>query len=298
MKTTGVIVARFQTPYLHEGHHEIVNYVKNKHNKVVIVLGVSSVKGSTRNPLDFHTRERMVKKSFPDVIVLPIADAKKDEVWSDNLDKLLSITFPTEQFLLYGSRDSFIPYYSGKLEVEEIPQTGDHSASNLRLQISDKVMDSEDFRAGIIYGYYNMYPKTYTTVDIALFKDNYSFLLLGYRNAEGRWRLPGGFSDPSDENYEAAALRELHEECGQMEVSRMKYEKSFRIDDWRYRSERDKIITLLYSTTLLFGQPQAADDLDEVHWFSMNEVQNMMTTDKIAMEHQMMINHLLTSYLK
>ena len=293
MKTTGVIVARFQTPFLHEGHFEMIRFVKERHNKVVIVLGVSVVKGSTRNPLDYTTRERMVKKSFPDVIVLPLSDYKSDDVWSQNLDKLLGITFPIEQFLLYGSRDSFIPYYSGKLKVEEIPQVGDYNATNLRLEISDKVMDSDDFRCWVIYGYYNMYPKTYTTVDIALFKDDNKSLLLGYRKVEGVWRLPGGFSDPTDENYEASALRELHEECGQLEVSEMRYEKSFKIDDWRYRKETDKIITLLYSCSLIFGQAKAADDLDEVRWFTIAEAKELLERNEIVKEHEAMLTHLL-----
>lgn len=294
MKSTGVIVARFQTPYLHEGHFEIIRYVKERHNKVVVLLGVSPVKGSTRNPLDFYTRERMVKKSFPDVIVLPISDFKSDVAWSQNMDKLIGITFPMEQFVFYGSRDSFIPYYSGKWKVEEIPQMGDHNATNLRHEISDKVEDSNDFRCGVIYAYSNMYPKTYTTVDIALFKENHKYLLLGYRKVEGLWRLPGGFSDPTDENYEAAALRELHEECGPIEVAEMHYEKSFKIDDWRYRNERDKIITLLFSTSLVFGQVQAADDLDEVKWFEIGEIKKMYDTQQLVTEHRAMMAHLLT----
>lgn len=298
MKTTGVIIARFQTPYLHEGHFEIIHYVKERHNKVILLLGVSVVKGSVRNPLDFYTRERMVKKSFSDIVVLPISDSKSDIVWSQNVDKILSVTFPMEQFVLYGSRDSFIPYYHGKLKVEEIPHSGDHSATNLRLAISDKVMDSEDFRSGIIYAYYNMYPKTYTTVDIALFKDDRSFLLLGYRHVEGKWRLPGGFSDPTDENYEAAALRELQEECGSLEVSGMKYEKSFKVDDWRYRSENDKIITLLFSCSLVFGDAQASDDLDETKWFSIEDIERMVKEDSIAPEHKQMLEYFLNSQIK
>lgn len=296
MKTTGVIVARFQTPFLHEGHYSIINYVKERHNKVVIVLGVSPVKAGTYNPLDFYTREKMVKKAFPDVVVLPISDHRNDVVWSQNIDKLLSITFPMEQFVLYGSRDSFIPYYSGKLKVEEIPQTGDFSATDLRYKMSDKVMDSEDFRCGIIYAYNNMYPKTYTTVDVAVLSENHQQVLLGYRKSENLWRLPGGFTDPSDENYEASALRELHEECGNIEVSEMNYEKSFKIDDWRYRKENDKIITLLFSCTYMFGHVEAADDIDRVQWFSFAEVSDMLAKNNIVKEHQSMVQHLLEKY--
>ena len=94
MSKIGVIIARFQSPYLHEGHKSLVESVKVKHNTTVIVLGVSPVRGSKRNPLDFQTRERMIKKVYPDVVVLPLSDHPLDTKWSQNLDTLLANTFP------------------------------------------------------------------------------------------------------------------------------------------------------------------------------------------------------------
>lgn len=298
MKTTGVIIARFQTPFLHEGHYNLINYVKEKHNKVVVILGVSPVKGSTRNPLDFYTRERMVKKAFPDIVVLPLSDFKNDSAWSVSLDNLLNITFPNEKFVLYGGRDSFIPYYSGKNEVSEIPNVGDFSGSSLRDQICDKVMDTEDFRCGVIYAYYNMYPKVYPTLDIALFKDDYTKILLGRRKVEGQWRLPGGFSDPTDQDYESAAIRELHEECGHIEVGELKYEKSFKVNDWRYQSEVDKIITLMFSCVCIYGEPKGHDDLDEVSWFSLAKLEEMVLKKETVDEHFPQLNFLINKYKK
>ena len=298
MKTTGVIIARFQSPYLHEGHYNLIKCVKESHNKVVIILGVSPVKGSIRNPLDFYVRERMVKKEFPEIVVLPLSDVRNDEHWSANLDELLKITFPQEKFVLYGSRDSFIPYYSGKLEVKEIAPSGDFNGSNLRESISDKVMDSLDFRAGIIYAYYNTYPKVFPTVDIALFRDNYSKLLLGKKKGEGKWRLLGGFTDPTDENYEEAALRELHEECGPVEVADLQYVKSFKVEDWRYAQERDKILTLLFSCTLVYGEPKGSDDIEEVEWFGLQDINKMIENKKIVEDHFPLIEVLLNKYIK
>lgn len=296
MKTTGVIVARFQTPFLHEGHFSLIRYVQERHNKVVIVLGVSPVKGSVRNPLDFYVRERMIKNAFPEIIVLPLPDRRNDTTWSNDLDQLLATTFHSEKFILYGSRDSFIPYYSGKNEVLEIPQTSDHSGTSLREQISDRVMGTEDFRSGLIYAYYNTYPKVYATLDIAIFKDNHSKLLLGRRNHEGKWRMLGGFSDPEDENYEAAALRELHEECGAIEVSAMSYEKSFKVDDWRYRNERDKIITLMFSCSHIFGDPKGSDDIDQVDWFTLQQIEDMIAKKEIVEEHFPQLKFLIAKY--
>lgn len=296
MNTIGVIIARFQSPYLHEGHKDLINSVSNKHDKVIIVLGISPVRGSRKNPLDFHTREKMIKKGYSDVVVLPLPDHPMDTRWSQNLDNLLSDSFPGHPFKLYGSRDSFIPNYSGKFDVIELPETGPHSARLIREQISNKVMDSEEFRTGIIYAYSNMYSKVYPTVDIAVFRNNKSEILLGKKQIDNKWRLLGGFSDPSDESYEDAARRELVEECGPIEIKDMMYEKSFRVNDWRYRSESDKIITCLFSMDYMSGDPKGSDDIGEVRWFQLSDVHSMIEETLTADEHTPQLMLLISRY--
>lgn len=298
MKNIGVIIARFQSPYLHEGHNALIHQVRKDHNKVVVVLGISPVLGSRKNPLDFHTRERMIKKEYPDIVVLPLADHPLDTQWSQNLDALLGDSFPGSSFILYGSRDSFIPYYSGKIATVELAETGSHSATLIRDQISDKVLDSEEFRTGIIYAYSNTYLKVYPTVDIAVFKNNKTELLLGKKNIDNKWRLPGGFSDPTDDSFEEAAARELKEECGAIEISDMQYEKSLKVNDWRYRSEADKIITSLFSTDFISGSPSGSDDIAEVRWFNLADVAQLMNDEKTAAEHAPQLTHLIKKYSK
>jgi bifunctional NMN adenylyltransferase/nudix hydrolase len=296
MKTIGVIIARFQSPYLHEGHKALVDSVQQNHNKTVIVLGVSPVLGSRKNPLDFHTREKMIKKEYPEVVVLPLPDHPLDTKWSQNLDSLLSNSFPGAFFKLFGSRDSFIKYYSGHCEVMELTESGSHNATLIREKISDKVLDSEEFRTGVIYAYSNTYLKVYPTVDIAVFRNNKAEMLLGKKEIDNKWRLLGGFSDPTDESFEAAARRELTEECGAIEITEMNYEKSFRVNDWRYRSEADKIITSLFSTDFVSGDPAGSDDIAEVKWFTLAEVQTMMDQQSTAEEHMPQLTLLLTKY--
>jgi bifunctional NMN adenylyltransferase/nudix hydrolase len=296
MKKIGVIIARFQSPYLHEGHITLIDSVKKDHNKTVIVLGVSPVLGSRKNPLDFHTREKMIKRAYPEVVVLPLSDHPLDSKWSQNLDSLLTNSFPGSSFKLFGSRDSFIKYYSGHFEVVELPELSSHNATLIREQINDKVLDSEEFRTGVIYAYSNTYLKVYPTVDIAVFRNNKAQMLLGKKEIDNKWRLLGGFSDPTDESFEAAAKRELTEECGAIEITEMKYEKSFRVNDWRYRSEADKIITSLFSTDFIDGNPAGNDDIAEVKWFTLNEIQLMMEKQFTAEEHIPQLSLLLSKY--
>jgi bifunctional NMN adenylyltransferase/nudix hydrolase len=295
---TGVIIARFQTPYLHEGHRQLIKQVSASHNKLVILLGVSPITGSRKNPYDYHTREKMIKKDYPEILVLPVSDHPSDRVWSETLDNLLKSVFPSEHFCLYGSRDSFIPYYSGKFETVELPEHGDYNATELRKQYADKVFDSNDFRAGILYAYYNQYIKVYPTVDIAMFRNNRTEILLGKKAVNNKWRFIGGFSDPEDADYESAAKRELMEECGEMEITEMTYETSRKINDWRYRNEADKIITLLFSCDFISGSPAAQDDIIDLKWFKLSDLPQMLTDGFISDEHHELFDFMINKYLK
>lgn len=294
---TGVIIARFQTPYLHEGHRQLISQVMENHGKLVIILGIGPLTGTRKNPYDYYTREKMIKTSYPNVVVLPVSDNPSDIVWSESIDSLLKGVFPNEQFCLYGSRDSFIPYYGGRFQTVELPEHGDYNATELRKQYADKVFDSNDFRAGILYALYNQYTKVYPTVDIAMFRNNRTEILLGKKSINNKWRFIGGFADPEDADYESAAHRELMEECGELQVSAMNYETSRKINDWRYRSEADKIITLLFSCDYLGGEPKAQDDIIDLDWFKMADLPQMITDNKISPEHLAMFNFIINKYL-
>ncbi|MBD1365055.1 NUDIX domain-containing protein [Mucilaginibacter sp. ZT4R22] len=294
---TAVIIARFQTPYLHQGHQQLISQVMEKHDKLIIMLGVGPLTGSRKNPYDYYTREKMIKTSYPTVVVLPVSDHPSDTVWSDNLDTLLKGVFPNEQFCLYGSRDSFIPYYGGRFETVELPEHGDYNATELRKQYADKVFDSNDFRAGILYALYNQYTKVYPTVDIAMFRNNKTEILLGKKSINNKWRFIGGFADPEDADYESAAKRELTEEAGEMESTAMQYETSAKINDWRYRSEADKIITLLFSCEHISGEPKAQDDIIDLGWFKLADLPQMIADELISNEHVAMFTFIINKYL-
>ncbi len=293
MSQTAVIVARFQSPYLHEGHRELITQVAKAHRKVVIVLGVSPLPGTRKNPYDFHTREKLIKKDYANIVVLPLADHPSDQAWSNNLDDLLTTTFPNEDFVLYGSRDSFLPYYSGRMETTELKQNGHFNATDIRKEWSEIVGDSEEFRAGILYALNKTYKKAYPTVDVAVYRHEGTEILLGQKYNSPLWRLPGGFVDPEDECYEVAGLRELQEECGTMEVSELRYLMSSQIDDWRYRSEEDKIITTLFACDHISGEPKASDDLKEVRWFKLEKLKEMIEKGQTAPEHSKLLNRCL-----
>lgn len=266
----GVIVGRFQVKKLHEAHKEVIRSVSERHKKVIVFLGVPPTLGTRKNPLDFQSRKLMVESDFPNVIVLPAYDHSDDQIWSKNLDKSISGVIPaTQKVVLYGGRDSFKPHYHGRYKVLEFESEGYFSGTESRKEASVECLNSDDFRAGVISGIYNQFPKVYTTVDMAIFDKEK--ILLGKKEGENAFRLIGGFSEPDSDSFEADILREVQEETG-LEVSHPIYIGSKKIEDWRYRGEVDKIKTLLFISDYVFGAPEGKDDLPYVEWRDFNSL--------------------------
>lgn len=264
----GVIVGRFQTNVLTDGHKDLINFVVKEHPRTIIILGLSPLHVTRNNPLNFAARKQMINESYPDIDVLYVKDVASDEVWSRNLDKVVrDLIGPTQKATLYGSRDSFIRYYYGKFPTQELEADRIISASEIREKIAQTTKNSADFRAGVIYAALNQYPKCIPTVDIAILSEDEKRILLGRKPEEDKFRFIGGYADVVD-SYEHDARRETIEET-ELEVADVKYVGSMIIPDWRYKNEADKIKTILFKARYVFGRPKGADDIAEVRWFDI-----------------------------
>ena len=215
----GIIVGRFQVPDLHEAHKELILSVTNMHQKVIIFLGLSPIFDS-RNPLDFESRKKMISNEFPDVIIAYIKDVPNDDVWSKSLDSQIEgLLTPRQTCVLYGSRDSFLNHYTGIYERKELVQEHWISGSEMRKMLQNTVKGSKDFRHGAIWAQWTRFPTVFTTVDIAVIRMDPLSILLGRKTIDnGKWRFPGGFTDPTDQTFEASAMREVSEEIPGVEV--------------------------------------------------------------------------------
>lgn len=282
----GIVVGRFQTPFLHEGHMEIIRNVVSEHPRVFIFLGQSPLKCTQNDPLDFNTRRAMIEETFPDIEVHRIDDVGNDARWSRELDRQIDLLAgPNQKVVLYGSRDSFIKNYKGKHSTKELKATRHISATEIRKEIGIRSKKSRAFREGAVWAMQNQWPKVYTTVDIAVFNTISGMILLGKKPSDTHWRFPGGFSDILCKSFEQDATRELFEETGLI-ASRIEYIGSTLIDDWRYRNQVDKIKTMFFVVTGWEneGSAEAMDDLSEVQWFSLKE----LTKDMLVSNHQIL----------
>jgi bifunctional NMN adenylyltransferase/nudix hydrolase len=281
----GIIVGRFQVPYLHEGHKNTIQTVLDNHKQIAIFLGVGHTRGLPKNPYDYNTRRNMMQSTFPEVglSIHSIGDKRSDKEWSIELDKRISEIFPGRSIVLYGSRDSFISRYHGVHETLELETDVFVSGTEIREEHKNSLLAEEAFRIGINYSVNDRYFNPIPTVDIAVIKRQEEKVLLARKDGETKYRFIGGFVDTTDESLERAAIRELKEEAGNdIEVSQdIKYVTSRLVDDWRYSGEAVKPLTTLYAVEYMWGTPRPSDDIVELKWFDLNS----LSSDDLMDEH-------------
>ena len=279
-QTVGVLVARFQTHKLTDGHTYLLNAVLQKHRKVILFLGEAPTKGTRRNPLPFKARKLMVLENYPadkypDLHIMDINDVYNNEIWSQNLDKKINAKFPNQSVVLYGSRDSVCKNYSGKHQLVQLAEAKSMTGTEFRESIKAEFLQDEKFRQGWIAACYDRYPMNYPTVDAFIFNADGTQVLLGrkYNDPIGKYRTPGGFFDRSvDKSNEDAIVREVMEETKLKGVGTPIYMGSTPIDDPRYAGEPDGILTTLFAIKDTIGEYEASDDLDGLRWFEIKDL--------------------------
>lgn len=280
----GIIIGRFQVPELTAGHRALIQSVQLANDKTVVLLGRGPMDGYIpENPLSFIQRYYLFA-GYKDLAVFPLDDKRTNEEWSQQVDKFLKDTFGDNDCLLYAGRDSgFVKAYSGVRKVKEVEFYQPIPCSGTESRTSIKESISREFINGQIYALNKQFPHSYTAVDVALLKSPEPHthgkmdVLIIKRADTGTWCFPGGFVDPTDQNFETAGQRELNEELGVISEDRLKYIGSYRIDDWRYRCSRDKIMSAFYYGWYSFGRiTPNKDEVADFKWVPLDSVHNIV----------------------
>jgi len=290
-------MARMQVAKPHAGHTHLVHTAQAASDQTLVLLGDRDKIPGKQNPLPGYIRVAMVREHFPTVTQVAIhPDTPDDAVWSKNLDNLIKTLFPDYDVTLFCSRDGFVDYYSGQFRVQVIDAVPSESGTAQRETIlsQSKSTDrlSEDFRRGYITAVSERHPIVFSTVDAAVMNANRTHIWLGQKAEDaGLWRFPGGFVDPSDTSRAAAAVREASEELGNIQLDNLIYIGSHQCNDFRYRDEADSVMTDLFLMTHTWGQATASDDLDDIMWCPLSEL-----NQRLIVAHQplgrMLLEHL------
>lgn len=296
--TVGVIPARFQVPDLHVGHRHLIDYVRERHKKVLIMLGSSGGLPTTQNPLPFEVRAAMVKEAYPDVDVVEVLDHPLSHIyWSKNVDDIIAKRFPEMLPTLYGSRDSFIPKYTGTFATHVVPAVSEVSGTDIRDAITAPT--TREGREALIYAAQSRYPICYRTVDVAIIDPRTGkILLIGKDVHNGLLSFPGGFNEQKGESDWRAALRERREELPGIRTGKLKYIGSYPIDDPRYRRSRDGITTTFFYTLFKGGTPSAGDDAQQVFWVSPQELLERLVPWHHELAEVLLSKHRVPWYLR
>lgn len=274
----GVIIARFQTPALTQGHLYMLEQAATRVNRTLVLLGVGPVPFTKKNPLEFTLRRGMLIDWWAnkylwhkELEVLPLYDCPTDEEWASNVDKSIELININGSATVFSGPDGAAPTYAragGKWPIEVFDCMQGGHATAVRYGIEPK--RSEDFRAGVIYAVERRFNNPLPVVDVVI-RDG-DQVLLGHKKIDGdKWRLIGGFADADDISLEAAVRREVREETG-LEISEPMYVGSAHVDDWRFRAGPETILTSVFSCQRIFGAPVPNDDIDDLRWFRRDEI--------------------------
>ncbi len=268
----GAIICRIHVDELHDAHIDLIDTVRSRHDKTILILGLGPIKCSIENPLDFESRKLMVLERYPDITVLYLKDVKENEDRSEKLDDLIDgATSESQKVDLYGGRDSFIKYYSGEYHCIELVQTSFTSGTAIRKKIysNSNVKADLKWRRGVIWatGNQEIYPRP--AVHCAIFnieESGETKLLLARMKGESKYSLIWGYVEVG-ESYEKAVTRIVNKMTG-LTVAEIKYSTSQEFDDWKYRSEKVKVTTILFtSKKIVEGSPEPGKGVDELRWF-------------------------------
>ncbi len=216
--------------------------------------------------------ETFPHEKYPNLSIHYIKDNRDDEEWSKNLDRNIGDNLAVnDTVVLYGGRLSFIDSYKGQYPTKELIPERIISATEIRKQISTAPKSDPLFRTGAIWATFQRYPTCFPTVDVAILDTARRIVLLGKKPGEKLFRFIGGFASPNSECFEDDAKREVLEETA-LQIDNPIYLGSFKINDWRYTKEVDKIKTLFFIAKYKFGQPIAGDDISEIKWLKYDEL--------------------------
>lgn len=286
-----VVVMRLQVPELHAGHRYLLNSVTAIHENVLVVIGETEARLTAEDPLTFEMRSQMLLKLYPQVKIERLGDHPSDAIWSQTLDvlinRVLGAVNPSSEPTLYGGRDSFLKHYLGSCRTFELPPIPIEPSGTAE-RAAVEVKHTPDFRAGMIYASKHKFPISYQCVDVAIMQ--HGMVLLGQKKIDdGKYRFIGGFVSPQDVSLEAAARREVREETG-MEPGGAVYLGSARVNDYRYRGSSDSLLSAFFIIDPMYGAPVAADDVDAVRWFSLEQADKVIIPEHVTFL-QMLTDH-------
>lgn len=146
-KKVSIIVGRFQTPILSDRHIDLIKKGLEIGDELVILLGCPKigidsrieVSGDEENPFSYEYRKELIEYQFQNysdkISFSYIDDCDTDEIWSNRLDStidLLNLYDDNLDYVLVGTKNSYLDIYSGKNKSILVPESISMSSKDIR----------------------------------------------------------------------------------------------------------------------------------------------------------------------
>ncbi len=157
----GIIVGRFQT--FHTGHEYMVNKAASVCERLAIFVGSSQESGTLKNPFDYETRERILRKLFGDTVeVYPLPDIGVGNTfaWGDYvLKNVKERCGKAPDLLVSGKEARRLDWFDSTRGVQAaelyVPKTIDISATRMReFFINDNFEEWKKFTNPVLWDDY------------------------------------------------------------------------------------------------------------------------------------------------
>lgn len=295
MSDLGVIIGRFQSHDL-RAHIDMMRIVAERHDRVLVIIEDTPARNTRENPIDASVREHMIAAALPDAKITVVADMALSSRWSAAVDAAVAEHADEGGAIIYPVGEASTARYEGAYPLAD----ADFVSASMLLVDADKAARASAADEMLSLGLEALsalgigqelaangrYPAVFTTVDVAIFDKTGTKVLLARKPNETLFRFVGGFADPTG-TFEDDAKREVMEET-RLSVKALAYVGSAVVDDWRYRSEADRIKTMLFRATVAAGEPVATDDIEELRWFDAARVVERAQTLIVA-EHRPLV---------
>ena len=157
----GIILGRFQT--FHTGHEYMINTAAAICDRLAVIVGSSQESGTIKNPFDYETRERILKKLFGnsvEVYPLPDIGVGNNSAWGDYvLENVRKFCGKAPDLLVSGKESRRLDWFDETQGVSAaelyVPKTIDISATKMReFFITDNFAEWKKYTNPILWDEY------------------------------------------------------------------------------------------------------------------------------------------------
>jgi hypothetical protein len=262
--TIGIIVGKFQVPYLAEHHKKIIEDTARKHRDVLILLLTPEITNTKRSPLGSTYRGDMLKR-FWDTI--PVADKgkfewavvgeyKDSELFFEAIDKKIAAwathTRPNRTIVFGGNDKEMWKYYSGLSKLEDVGYYSEtKSAAAIRNEYAwVEHQKTKDFGYGVIHTVNNLKGRD-MIYGVGLVRDKARDILFVKYDNESKWTLPRvNLWESSKATLEETIRLGICQQFYGIHIKNPTYNKSYRSTDWRFRKIDEEPLYLVFNFDL------------------------------------------------